>query len=201
MYVAIYVSLFGFDWMNFCGLVRMGKRKLGESDSDDTDEDEDEDEEEREEKSVVLNGENHSDSSKEVEGSSGSVTGEKQVTCESESGSEGEKDIVLQEIVESNGCAEVEPVICDKEMSETTSVSVSDSTTEAVAVDETANVLNFGNREACDESLSVDSQTNGNLDSKSSVHEETVVTTNAAELEKPLNFDEFNSAAEMEVCC
>ena len=198
MYVAIYVSLFGFDWMNFCGLVRMGKRKLGESDSDDTDEDE----EEREEKSVVLNGENHSDSSKEVEGSSGSVTGEKQVTCESESGSEGEKDIVLQEIVESNGCVEaVEPVICDKEMSETTSVSVSVSTTEAVAVDETANVLNLGNREACDESLSVDSQTNGNLDSKLSVHEETVVTTNAAELEKPLNFDEFNSAAEMEVCC
>ncbi|KAM3684668.1 hypothetical protein ACJW31_11G061200 [Castanea mollissima] len=177
----------------------MGKRKLGESDSDDTDEDEDE--EERKEKSVVLNGENHSDLSKEeVEGSSGSVTGEKQVACESESGSEGEKDTVLQEIVESNGCAEVvEPVICDKEMSETTSVSFSDSTPEAVAVDETANVLNFGNREACDESLSVDSQTNGNLDSKSSVHEETVVTTNAAELEKPLNFDEFNSAAEMEV--
>lgn len=179
----------------------MGKRKLGESDSDD---DTDEDEEERKEKSVVLNGENHSDSSKEVEGSSGSVTGEKQVPCEceSESGSEGEKDIVLQEIVESNGCAEVvEPVICEKEMSETTSVSFSVSTPEAVAVDETANVLNFGNREACDESLSVDSQTNGNLDSKSSVHEDTVVTTNAAELEKPLNFDEFNSAAEMEVCC
>ena len=150
---------------------------MGDSDSDDTDEEEDGGGgiEEENEKSVVLNSGNHSDSSKEVEGSSGSVTGENLASCVSESGCEEEKGFV-----ESDGCAElVQPVI-------------SVSTTEAVA--EAPIVPSSGNGEALDESTPVTS------DSKSSVHDETLATTKVIELEKPLNFDDFNSAAEMEVC-
>jgi hypothetical protein len=204
--------------------VRMGKRKFGGSDSDDTDEEGSDDTEERE-KSVVLNNGNHSDSSKEADGSSGSVTGGKQDEfsggASSESGSEEEKEIVLQGIVESGGCERreslhadvVEPVI-DEKMAQSTSVPLV-SETEALlaekqgcigleianleeATGQPPNVLIAGNGEGLD-SAPVDCEAN-TLDFKSRVCEETPASTNTAEMETPLNFDGFNSVAEMEVC-
>ena len=44
------------------------------------------------------------------------------------------------------------------------------------------------------------SEVNSSSESSSVVQEETVANGNTAEMEKPLNFDEYNSAAEMEVC-
>lgn len=205
---------------------RMGKRKFGGSDSDDTDE-EGSDVEEEIEKSVVLNNGNHSDSSKEADGSSGSVTGGKQDDefsggASSETGSEEEKEIVLQGIGESSGCEwreslhadVVEPVIHEKKMSQSTSVPLG-SETEALiaekqdcngleilnleeATGQPPNVLSAGNGEGL-ECTSDDCEAN-TLDSKSKVCKETLASTNTAEMETPLNFDAFNSAAEMEVC-
>lgn len=204
----------------------MGKRKFGGSDSDDTDEEGGDGEEERE-KSVVLNNGNHSDSSKEADGSSGSVTGGKQDDefsggASSESVSEEEKEIVLQGIVESDGCEcreslhadLVEPVIHEKKMAESTSVPLV-SETEALlaenqdcngleivnleeATGQPPNVSSVGNGEGL-ESASVDCEAN-TLDSKSRVCEEALASTDTAEMETPLNFDGFNSVAEMEVC-
>lgn len=205
---------------------RMGKRKFGGSDSDDTDE-EGSDVEEEIEKSVVLNNGNHSDSSKEADGSSGSVTGGKQDDefsggASSETGSEEEKEIVLQGIGESSGCEwreslhadVVEPVIHEKKMSQSTSVPLGSETEALIAEKQDCNgleilnleeatgqppdVLSAGNGEGL-ECTSVDCEVN-TLDSKSKVCEETLASTNTAEMETPLNFDAFNSAAEMEVC-
>ncbi|XP_059458173.1 uncharacterized protein LOC132187769 [Corylus avellana] len=203
----------------------MGKRKFGGSDSDDTDEEGGDGEEERE-KSVVLNNGNHSDSSKEADGSSGSVTGGKQDDefsggASSESVSEEEKEIVLQGIVESDGCEcreslhadLVEPVIHEKKMAQSTSVPLV-SETEALlaenqdcngleivnleeATGQPPNVSSVGNGEGL-ESASVDCEAN-TLDSKSRVCEEALASTDTADMETPLNFDGFNSVAEMEV--
>lgn len=86
-----------------------GKKKMDASDSDDTDED-DSDEElgEQIEKSVVINNEKSSELHEEANGSSGSITGgkingESSVGCSSESTSSEEvKDIVLNRRIQSS---------------------------------------------------------------------------------------------------
>lgn len=61
------------------------------------------------------------------------------------------------------------------------------------------NLLSSANEEGS-KSRSLDSENSGSSDSKSAVNEETILAnTNVGELERPLDFDEFNSAAEMEV--
>lgn len=50
------------------------------------------------------------------------------------------------------------------------------------------------------ESTSIVPEFSSPLESNKEVHEETAASTNVTETEKPLNFDEYNSAAEMEVC-
>lgn len=199
---------------------RMGKRKLAESDSDDTEEDGSDEEEERE-KSVVLNNGNNSDSSKEAEGSFGSVTGGKQdafsggPSCES--GSEEEKETVMQGMVESGGCKVREYLYSDAVELETNDKNDSQSTTapglEAALVSESEalpaekleeatsefpNILSAENKDGL-KSASVDAEAYS-PESKSRVLEETVAGENTEEMEKALNFDEFNTAAEMEVC-
>ncbi|KAG6663681.1 replication stress response regulator SDE2 [Carya illinoinensis] len=198
----------------------MGKRKMAESDSDDTDEDGSDEEEERE-KSVVLNNGNNSDSSKEAEGSFGSVTGGKHEDAFSggpscESGSEEDKETVMQGMVESGGCKvreslhsdAVEPESNDKKNSRSTTVPCLEtalvSESEALpaekleeATSELPNGLSAENEDGL-ESASADAEANSS-ESKSRVLEETVAGENTEEMEKPLNFDEFNTAAEMEV--
>ncbi|KAI9182586.1 hypothetical protein LWI28_026899 [Acer negundo] len=180
-----------------------GKRKLGDGE----DEDSSDDEEEENEKSVVLNNGHHSDSSKEAEVSSGSVTGGKQDaefsgggSCES--GSEEEKEILPQQIMESGGVdvpneenGVVEPEIGEEKECCGGLVSVN---AEGV-VGQSANVLSSGNGEGS-ENKPVDTEGSDFPATKSLSHEEkAAASTSNGEMERPLNFEEFNSAAEMEV--
>ncbi|KAK1559999.1 hypothetical protein Q3G72_021000 [Acer saccharum] len=180
-----------------------GKRKLGDGE----DEDSSDDDEEENEKSVVVNNGHHSDSSKEAEVSSGSVTGGKQDaefsgggSCES--GSEEEKEILPQQIMESGGedvpneeNGVVEPEIGEEKECCGGLVSVN---AEGV-VAQSANVLSSGNEEGS-ENKAVDAEGGDFPATKSVSHEETAAaSTGNGEMERPLNFEEFNSAAEMEV--
>ncbi|KDP28494.1 hypothetical protein JCGZ_14265 [Jatropha curcas] len=200
----------------------MGKRTLGDSDSEDMDEDSSDDEEN--EKSVVLNNGNHSDLNKEAEGSSDSVNGGKQdgecsggASCES--GSEGEKDAAVEhnlkfsppgKIVpsEERGVIELEiheeiiPQSAGATCLETAKLSGIDS----VKVDEQENVRPDS------QPLHVSSPASGKdiesgpvaakvvTDFKSEGDGETATAVaNDTDPEKPLNFDDFSSAADMEV--
>ncbi|PON98022.1 hypothetical protein TorRG33x02_060960 [Trema orientale] len=201
----------------------MGKQKLGESDSDDSDDDDDHegDEEKESERSIVLNNENHSDSSKDGDGSSGSVTGGKQDVefsggSSSESGSEEEeKESSIKGNKESSGIPIVdslpdeqndvsEPVSHDKKIAEVTSVRCSELTvaseTEPVE-DEKSNgsdpvVKNVSTSNSGDgvESTSLASESRP-VESDPGVRKE----AGSAGTETPLNFDQINSAAELEV--
>lgn len=198
---------------------------MGKNDSD-TEED-DSDNEEEKDKSTVSNIGNSSDSNKEADGSSDSVTGRKQdgeisgrSSCES--GSEEEKELVVHTVQESIHTEKndmVEPVIQDEKIATSTSIPCSDPDA-VVGVEamrdekmgcngtEMGNVedvvgqpqknSNSGDGQGV-ESTSIVSEANGS-ESNPVVQEETVANGNTAEIEKPLDFDEFNSAAEMEVC-
>lgn len=200
---------------------------MGESDSDT--EDDDSDNEDKKEKSVVLNSGNNSDSSKDAEGSLDSVTGRKQDGeisggTSGESGSEEEKEIVVQgtqgqESLHSEKNDVVESVIHEEKIvrSASTPYSEPDVVLKPEAVQEEKMDFNgpdMGNMDVVDQSQKVSSsgdvkgiettsivlEANGSSESNPRVREETVASGDAAEIEKPLNFDEFNSAAEMEVC-
>ncbi|XP_031263117.1 replication stress response regulator SDE2 [Pistacia vera] len=204
----------------------MGKRKLGESE----DEDSDDDDGEENEKSIVLNNSNQSDSNKETEGSTGSVTGGKpdgefSGGGSSESGSEEEKEILVQQNLESSGCsgedvsheenAVVEPEIHEEKVQSTGASCLEPKFVSAIesehkscggpasgnteeVVGHSPNVLSSGNEEGYD-SRPMDAEATGASECKSRVPEEAVVaSTNVVELERPLDFNEFNSAVEME---
>lgn len=199
---------------------------MGKNDSD-TEED-DSDNEEEKDKSTVSNNGNSSDSNKEADGSLDSVTGRKQdgensgrSSCES--GSEEEKELVVHTVQESIHTEKndmVEPVIQDEKIATSTSIpcSAPDAVvgveamqdekmgcngTEMGNVEDVVSQLqknsNSGDGQGV-ESTSIVSEANGSSESNPVVQEETVANGNTAEIEKPLNFDEFNSAAEMEVC-
>ncbi|PON51346.1 hypothetical protein PanWU01x14_217130 [Parasponia andersonii] len=204
----------------------MGKQKLGESDSDDSDDDDDHegDEEKEGERSIVLNNDNHSDSSKDGHGSSGSVTGGKQDVefsggSSSESGSEEEeKESSIKGNKESSGIPIVDslpderndasqPVSHDKKIAEVTSVLCSELTvaseTEPVE-DEKSNgsdpvVKNVSTSNSRDgvESTLLASESRP-IDSDPGVRKEAGSSINVAGTETPLNFDQINSAAELE---
>lgn len=75
----------------------------------------------------------------------------------------------------------------------------SESVEEIIGQPPIPNVLNSENEESS-EKRSVDAEPSGSSDSKSAINEGAIVAnTTLAELERPLSFDEFNSAAEMEV--
>ncbi|XP_015888769.2 uncharacterized protein LOC107423674 [Ziziphus jujuba] len=200
----------------------MGKRKLGESDSDI----DDTDDEEENEKSIVLHNGNNSDSSKEAERSSGSVTGGKQVGGSSgggscESGSEEEKEIAMQGRLESDELSAEDsppkeqnhvagPVTQDEKIVPSLTLSsmelepdekmdyndpVIGNVDEAVGQSPKASCSGCGEGV---ESTSIVPEVSPSLESNKEVREETAASTNVTETDKPLNFDEYNSAAEME---
>lgn len=208
--------------------VRMGKRKLGESE----DEDSEDDNGEENEKSIVLNNRSQSDLSEGTEGSTGSVTdgkpdGELSGEGSSESGSEEEKETLVQPNFESSGCSSedanpeengvAEPKINEEKLQSTGAFSVElklVSVTEAMhksgggpaagnseeVVGESPNVLSSRDEEV-NENGPMDAEASGASESKFTVPEEAVVAcTNVGELKRPLDFNEFNSAVEMEVC-
>lgn len=203
----------------------MGKRKLNESDSDDSDEDGDEGETE---KSVLLNSQNESGSNK-AEDSFGSVTGKKRDGDSSgvgscESGSEGEKETVLEGNVESVGSKGGE--ILDAKLSVAAEPMVNDEMMEAEAdavpyteaLVSGVNAQDNGDQDCSgaladkfdgsvtqapnivsSETVANDMEIDGSLEHKAAVIEESLPSTSVPTLEEPLNFDVFNSAAELEV--
>ncbi|PIN02171.1 hypothetical protein CDL12_25315 [Handroanthus impetiginosus] len=182
----------------------LGKRKFGDSDSEDLDEDDsDEEEEEGEEneKSVIIDNGSHSDSSKEAEASSGSITGGKVEAGTLDQGSSGsgseEEDIVAEESLKSekslNGSGEDtngnnmnNPVLGDHN--------------EVVP-----EVPHKSHSSEADEIVSQQAGISGSEDEVASVaevpiQEESVSPSeNLQPSDKPLNFDMYHSAAELEV--
>ncbi|KAF4384575.1 hypothetical protein F8388_003882 [Cannabis sativa] len=198
----------------------MGKRQMGVSDSDDSDEDDESDVGKESEKSTVLNNGNHSDSSKDGDDSSGSVTGAKQVGefsggSSSESGpEEEEKASNMQETKESSKTPIVNSIPCEgndvyetasqkEKMDQTLTVSCSEfpdnSETEAVQ-DEKDPVVDNVPTSSCGnvvETLLSTSESRP-IESDPGVQVEASSSGNAGITETPLDFDQINSAAELE---
>ncbi|XAR53963.1 hypothetical protein NMG60_11028918 [Bertholletia excelsa] len=203
----------------------MGKRKLGDSDNEDTDEsDNDGNEEEENEKSVILDNSDHSET--EAKGSSGSVTGGKldgefSGGSSFESGSEEEKETTVRgcspsgessdgDMVghENNDAGEsAVEILKERVVQEKSGVSVTEGAKDEHKdefkpenLEETA-----GQPQNISHSVEGEAFDSGKIDagfgseSQTTVHEEIVVSkTNVSDMVKPLNFDEFNSAAELE---
>lgn len=179
---------------------------MEESDSDSDYSSEDEDNEENE-KSVVLNNGNHSDSSKGAEGSYGSVSGEKQDIgisngVSSDTGSEEENEVVLHRSSES--CEDINTMVeayviagseaAHPEMPEQNGTKTEDQeeiVSQCLSADPVAeNGVGSG----------LIDEVNCSSIQKPEVHKDTLISNvNATEPENPLNFDGFNSSAEMEV--
>ncbi|KAB1219612.1 hypothetical protein CJ030_MR3G011128 [Morella rubra] len=207
----------------------MGKRNSAESDSDDTDEDGSDNEEERGRSIVLNNGSHSDSSKEAEGSLGSVTGGKQEdissggASCES--GSEEEKVIVGKGTVESGGYSgrevlysdEDRPIIHDKNMSMSVTVPCPEaavvSESEALLAERDCSKLEIGNVEEASglhpnilnaeiggglESTPVDSEANSS-DCKSRVCEDTSAGTIVAEMEKPLDFDEFNSAAGMEV--
>lgn len=205
----------------------MGKRTLNESDSDDSDEGVSDDGEN--DKSTVLNNGNDSDSNKAEGSSGsvtgGQQDGEYSVAGSSGSCSEEEKEAVLEGKIDPSKYLNseslqnikgklVEPVICDK-MANGVIMPVLDSAALGIdaeedgkqdsseagrldsAVTQATNLI--GSQHVVDANKSNDIETNGLREHKASSHEETHTNASAQEIEEPLNFDAFNSAAELEI--
>ncbi|KAJ0779436.1 putative Ubiquitin-like domain-containing protein [Helianthus annuus] len=182
----------------------MGKRKVDDSDSDDTDEEDSDDEmDDENEKSAVTNNENQSDSNKELDGSLASVTGgkvegESSVGCSSESASEEEKETVterhLGSIKDSNDKVTSHEVV---DVSVKHDESIVNNSTDSVPLEEKQcelqSISNGQEAETTDVEATIS-------DSKVLDDKEKVCTkSDCDDILKPLNFDEFNSAAELEV--
>ncbi|XP_028794756.1 replication stress response regulator SDE2 [Neltuma alba] len=206
----------------------MGKRKLNESDSDDSDDDGNDDEEENE-KSTVLNNENDSESNKAEGSSGsvtgGKRDGESSVAGSSGSCSEEEKETVVEGKIDSSGSLNieslqnitanlVEPVICDKmatgvtmpvleppalviDAAEDGRLDSSEADRLDSAAAQATNLIS--SEHVVDSNKSNDIGTDGLHEHKASSHEETHTSASAQEIEEPLSFDSFNSAAELEV--
>ncbi|KAK6918225.1 Sde2, N-terminal ubiquitin domain [Dillenia turbinata] len=154
----------------------LGKKNMDVSDSEDDDSDEDE----KNDKSVVLDGGSNSNTSKDGEGSSNSMSvgilsGELCCAGSTESGSEEEKETIVQRCSESDGS----PIV-EQESNATESTTMEE-------LPPCASVLHEGG-----EGDDVSKSTSGDNE------EPMVVRTSMSEVEKPLNFADFNSAVEME---
>lgn len=194
----------------------MGKRKLGESDTDEDSDSSDDEMREENEKSVVLNNESHSDSSKEAVESSSSVTsgkldGELPVGCSSDGGGFVNGQLDSSKSPNSEPTLEIheESTVQNKVLSclEVAAVSgkdaVQDEMTESSKI-EPGNVEEMVSQPPSIPSAGAfaapDAEANGSPGLKAVVHEEmVVVSTDIPDLDKSLNFDEFNSSKEMEV--
>uniref|UniRef100_A0A2P2J4Y9 Uncharacterized protein MANES_05G023500 n=1 Tax=Rhizophora mucronata TaxID=61149 RepID=A0A2P2J4Y9_RHIMU len=181
----------------------MGKKKLAGSDSESMDEDSSDDEEN--EKSVVLNNGNHSDPNKEAEGSLDSVTGSKRDGECSDGTSHGtsseEVEIVVKRSLKSGTSEEVSPNeddgLVEPEV-QNQIVAPNGTSEENVGPDyEQVVVSSSGNGQVAERRPAI-AEANSFSDTKSESKQDTTSITNV-DLEKPLNFDAFNSAEELEV--
>ncbi|KAK6141072.1 hypothetical protein DH2020_025184 [Rehmannia glutinosa] len=167
-----------------------GKRKLGDSDSEDgSDEGEGEDP-----KSVIIDTGNHSDSSKEAEGSSGSLTGRKLDAGSLDQGSSGsgseEEDAVGVESFKPDKNLDVrgENGIDFKVPDESDTGKLEEINSQLPGV-------------SCSEEEVPSAAEVNNSTMLEPIQEEAVsVSVEVSDLDKPLNFDEYHSVAELEVC-
>ncbi|KAI5423818.1 uncharacterized protein LOC127132125 [Lathyrus oleraceus] len=200
----------------------MGKRPLDESDnSDDSDEDV-KDVEEETEKSVLLNSQNESGLNK-ADDSSDSVTGLKRDGGSSgvgscESGSEEERETVVEEgrvetvegspqsneTIEAKLSVDAEPMIND-DMAEANAVPCSEMLDSGISAQDIVcqdNKVDDTVTQASDlvssEIVPNDMEIDVSLEHKPAVIEESLPNTVVPAKEEPLNFDAFNTAAELE---
>ncbi|XP_010261574.1 PREDICTED: protein SDE2 homolog [Nelumbo nucifera] len=188
-----------------------GKRNVDESDSDD-EEDEDEIESEEEEKSVVLDDGCHERQNKDGEGSSGSVSdGQSSGGTSPRSNLDEENDVAKKEGFDlgesSAGVVHSEPndfiqpelgVREDKVVKSIDALAEDGGSLEPTLVSReemlNTNPSHSGVTEDSEKAPNV-TDSNDFVEPKHEVHE----TGETTELEKPLNFDNYQSAAEMEV--
>lgn len=189
---------------------------MGDSDSEDLDDDDCDEEEEEKEKSIVIDNGGNSDSNGEAEGSLDSVTGRKVDGGASESGSEEEKDTLLLKNLEPGKDVNVNAVHHESEsLSSLTPDSPENTGQSAVASSvgtDIASVIESIQTEkeasGASEPIVVEGSSgvkennaakpSNNLSPISEPQEDAV--SKDSELEKPLNFEQFSSAAELEVC-
>ncbi|CAJ2631328.1 unnamed protein product [Trifolium pratense] len=205
----------------------MGKRTLNESDSDDSDEDVDNDEGETE-KSVLLNSQNESglnkaeDSSDSVNGLK--RDGESSGVGSCESGSEEEKETVEEgkvetveegkvetvggsqssETIKENLSVAAEPMVNDDVM-EANAVPCSEALESGISAQDNGcqdykvhGTVTQDSNIVSSEILPNDMEVDGSLEDKTAVMEVSLPNTTVPAKEEPLNFDDFNSAAELE---
>ncbi|KAJ6686456.1 SPLICING FACTOR SF3A-RELATED [Salix purpurea] len=197
--------------------ILMGKRKVDESDSEGMDEDSSDEENE---KSVILNNGSHSDLNKEVEGGSDSVTGNQNGECSgvASCSSEEEMEASLEQSLKSNPYGEValnkeDELVEARILEETVAHNANVTCLKTAEISETETLEaekmeNVGLDPQCPdasstgnggiiESRPVIPEANGFSQSKPESNE--LVNQGSGDIEKPLNFDEFNSASELEV--
>lgn len=183
-------------------MYRTGKRKLAESDSDDSDE-----EEENEKSAISDDNGDRSDSSKDAEGSSDSVTGTKQdgnlsAGGSSESGSEEEKEKLVLKVKDSllEHSEVPEPTSHDEKVSQAFETETVQQDLEKTVCDE--HVVESVLTVVCESGVesTLQSSESRSLGPDPIVNEEAGSSGEVAEPEIPLNFDNFNSASELEVC-
>ncbi|XWS46225.1 hypothetical protein CRYUN_Cryun14cG0046200 [Craigia yunnanensis] len=201
---------------------------MNESDSDDSSEDEDDEENEKSVVLNSGNHSDSSMGTEGSSGSvsGGRQDGDFSGGISNESGSEEEKEVVLQQSSKSggeyapnveNGMVEVEPEVYEEKTAQFVNVAcmeddvIAGSEAGQREIQEHNATKTEDREEIVSHRLSIPVSENGVesklidvvnccSNAKSKVHEETVVSsTNVAEPEEPLNFDDFNSSEEMEV--
>lgn len=198
----------------------MGKRKLAESDGDSSDNDSSDDEDEEKEKSIVLSNGNSPDSTKEPDESSDSVARGKHDKDFPESSSEEEKETIVQVNLssseddtraEENGVNEslILEENPEKPSNSLCMEAAGSSGTESVKNEDVCNGSQSGNPEevvgqqtsvlSCGDEAKETSPSDADSKAASESKTEEAITTSDPVMEEPLNFDKFNSAAEMEV--
>ncbi|KAK1348674.1 Autophagy 6 [Heracleum sosnowskyi] len=180
-----------------------GKKKMDASDSDDTDEDDSDDEMgEGIEKSVVINNEKSSELHKEANGNSGSVTGgkidgESSVGCSSEStSSEQEKDIVVDRRIQSSESSPEGGVLKQENGLKKPAVEIHE---QSMVQEKSEPCLEVAAEVEASQNQT-EEFTEANVE-KIVVVESPVVPTLVEDVpvaDKPLDFNEYGSAAEME---
>ncbi|KAK4339387.1 hypothetical protein RND71_040849 [Anisodus tanguticus] len=192
-----------------------GKRIMGDSDSEDLDDDDSDEEEEENDKSIVIDNGDNSDSNGEAEGSLDSVTGRKVDGGASESGSEEERDTLLLKNLESGKDVNVNAVepesgsmssltpdnqekIGQSGVASTLGTDIA-SATESIQTEKEASVTSEPIVVEASSGVKENdvAELSDNL-SPTPVSQEDAASKDS-DLEKPLNFEEFSLAAELEV--
>ncbi|GER46360.1 ubiquitin-like superfamily protein [Striga asiatica] len=171
-----------------------GKRKLGESDSED---DSDEEDKGEDEKSVIIDTANHSDSIKKGDQSSGSVSDEKPHQDLSHSGSE-EEETTIGRLGEESFEQDKNTEVCVHDDDGDTDNKLPDDTHNESRQEINDGLLPGGS--GSDENVFFAAKvSNSTITEPVQMEAAVLVSVEVGDIDKPLNFDEYHSAAELEV--